>query len=253
MADATLDYVLRSSFIFSGTVIAETASSLKALTPRPGLSVLRLERGFLVNPMLGDLGGRRITVRTAPNVAGSTIPLRSGERLLIFATAWVHGEEIAVNEIGRLAADVKTEQEVGTIVASLPERHLSERIASAAVIVHGTVVRISPAPDVPGIPSEHQPEWMRAFIEPKEFLKGEAPAGQPNAEGNTVVLLFPGSHDRAFLNVPRPTPKQPAVFLLHRGSGLLPQNALVAPDPADIQPEQQLPLIRRLLGGTNPR
>jgi hypothetical protein len=246
---SVLDALRRSSFVFAGTVTAETGSSLRILPARPGLAVVRLERGFVINPVLGKLDGRPITVRLAQNRAGGA-GVRSGQRVLFFATAWVHGEEIAVSEVIRLPADEKTEQEVAQIVASLPERHLSERIAMATLIVHGTVTDISPATDVPGIPSEHNPEWMRAVIRVQKVLKGKPESDSAGSPDGAVTLLFPGTHDRAFLNVPRPSRKQTAVFLLHRGSGMLPPGSLIAPDPADIQPEDELPTIRRLLGGS---
>jgi hypothetical protein len=68
-------------------------------------------------------------------------------------------------------------------------------------------------------------------------------------KAGSVVLLFPGSADIAFRNVPRPYVKQEAIFLLHQGAGPLARlNAYIAPDPADIQPPNQLTAIRRLLG-----
>ncbi len=245
-----LDLIRRASFIFAGTVTASTGSSLRAVPPRPGLAVVRFERGLLVNPMLGKLDGRPITVRLAQEGAGASAA-RSGERLLLFTTAWVHDEQIAVNELARLPADKKTEQEVARIVASLPQRHLSERIASAVLIVHGTVTKISRADDIPRTGSEHDPFWMRAEIEVKAVLKGDAAAGR------TVELVFPGSRDRAFRDVPRPAERQSAVFLLHQAAKALPAKSLIAPDPADIRPEGELETVRQLLraptGPTTPR
>jgi hypothetical protein len=233
-----------SSFIFAGTVTAKGSSSVSVLSEQPGLAVVRFDRGFRVNADLGTLKGRPITVRLRQGGVGAG-SVRPGERLVFFSTAWVHGKEIAVHEISRVAADENTEQEVANAVAALPEIHLKQRIASATFVVFGKVVEIARAADIPRLASEHDPFWMRASIEVWETLKGGT--DQNNGPG---LFLFPGSRDRAFLSVPRPTKGQEAVFLLHTGSGTILKDQYVAPDPADIQAAQALDTIRRLLGSS---
>jgi hypothetical protein len=240
--------VRRSSFIFAGTVASVGQSSLGVLPGQPGLAVVRFERGFRVDPVLGKLDGRPITVRVASNEA-ATGAVRPGQRLVFFTTAWVHAEEIAVVELGRLPADTKTEQEISRAVSALPEQHLSERVQHAVLIVHGTVTDITRATDVPSTGSEHDPLWMRAVIEVKEVLKGQPDRLAARGRPAQAVLLFPGSQDRAFRNAPRPKEKQDAIFLLHAGAGELPADAHIAPDPADIQPPGARANIRRMIGG----
>lgn len=244
-ASSPQSLVLRSSFIFTGTITATGRSSLRVLTSRPGLAVARLDRGFLINPVLGNLDGRPITVRLAQEGAGA---VRAGDRVVFFATAWVHGEEIAVAELARLPADEKTEQEVARAVAMLPELHLSQRIAAAALIVQGTVTEIARATDIPRTGSEHDPAWLRASIDVQTVLKGEIVQSPARRKSASVTLLFPGSRDIAFKDVPRPAKGQKAVFLLHRDGSPAPAIAFVAPDPADIQPTSALPTVRRLIG-----
>jgi hypothetical protein len=243
---AIAELVRRSGFVFAGTVTSVGQSSLAVLPAQPGLVVVRFDRGFLVNPMLGNLTGRPITVRLAqPAAAGDT--LRPRERLVFFTQAWVHADEIAVAELARLPADTKTEQEVARAVAALPELHLSQRIANAVLIVQGTVTGIARASDIGGTGSEHDPLWIRATIEVRTVLKGEV--DRPAARGRPAqaVLLFPGSRDVAYRNTPRPQEKLQAIFLLHPAGGALPAGAHVAPDPADIQPASALATIRRLI------
>ena len=190
-ASSPQSLVLRSSFIFTGTITAPGRSSLRVLTSRPGLAVARLDRGFLINPVLGNLDGRPITVRLAQEGAGA---VRAGDRVVFFATAWVHGEEIAVAELARLPADEKTEQEVARAVAMLPELHLSQRIAAAALIVQGTVTEIARATDIPRTGSEHDPAWLRASIDVQTVLKGEivqSPARQKERKRYAVVSRQP--------------------------------------------------------------
>jgi hypothetical protein len=244
-ASSLLSLAERSSFIFAGSVTSFGPSPLQVLAPLDGLAVVRFDRGFLTNPVLGDLAGRPITVRTVQKAASDSSVV--DQRVIFFATAWVHGKEIAVTEIGRLPDTKENEVEVARIVASLPKLHLSERLAAAAIVVHGTVRSIERATEIPGIPSEHDPYWMRAEIKVIEVLKGAgATAGARKA--GTVVLFFPGSADRAFRKVPKPSLKQEAIFLLHAGAGSLAKlEAYFAPDPADVQPPSQLTAIRRML------
>jgi hypothetical protein len=247
MESAMANLVGRASFIFAGTVTSLGESSLRVLPSRPGLAVSRFDRGFLINPVLGNLAGRPITVQLTRDATVGNTSMR-GQRLIFFTTAWVHGEEIAVNELASLPDTDENEQEVARIVASLPERHLGDRIAAALLIVHGRVTKIERATDIPRTASEHDPYWMRAWIEVIEVLKGKA--DRPNDDKHaTVALLFPGNRDIAFRNYPRPSLHQEAVFLLHRGAGpSIPATAYVGPDPADIQPVTELQTIRRLLG-----
>jgi hypothetical protein len=245
---AILGWAERATFIFAGTVTGPGQSALRVLPSRPGLAVVRLDRAFLVNKVLGKLDGRPITVQLLPGADAKT-PLHKGQKLIFFATGWVHGEQAAVTEFARLSADTKTEQEVEHAVALLPELHLSRRIASAVLIVHGTVSNIERATDAPRTASEHDPMWMRAVIAVKEVLKGKVAGEGANA---IALLLFPGSRDIAFRTTPRPSQGQDAVFLLHSVSGQLPTNAHIAPDPADIQPHAQLATVKRLIEGANP-
>lgn len=45
----TLSLVLQSTFIFTGTITASGASSLRIIPPGPELAVARFERGIRVN------------------------------------------------------------------------------------------------------------------------------------------------------------------------------------------------------------
>lgn len=243
MASTNTDILNRASFIFEGTVVKLDASSLPVLPQRPGLAIVQFDRGFLVNPVLGKLNGRPITVQLAQEGNGA---MRAGQRLIFLANAWVHGKEVAVNELAHVPVSAESKKEVESFVASLPERHLSERIATAALIVHGTVTEIARAEDIPRIPSEHDPLWMRAVIAVTEVVKGNQQ--EPiRGKGATVTLLFPGSRDIAFRNAPRPSVRQEAVYLLHRSTAL-PASAYITPDPADIQPSSSLATIRKSLG-----
>src|SRR5271166_3335692 len=104
---ATFDFVQRSTFIFSGTVIGLNRSSVKVLKPRPTFALVRFQEAFRVNPVLGNLRGRSITVQLAKGAQ-----VEQGQQLIFFANSWVHGDEIAVIETGHVAANSDSEQEV---------------------------------------------------------------------------------------------------------------------------------------------
>jgi hypothetical protein len=248
--------VLRSSFIFSGTVTARGRSMLKALQPRPDLIVARFDKALRVNPMLGPLDGKPITVLLTK---GSSV--ESGQNLLFFAESWVHGDYIAVREHAHLPADDKTENQVLQMIASLPERHLQERVASAILIVQAVVREVTRATEIREPITEHAAEWMRATIELREVLKGGLPgqpAGGPQARARrdaaraSLTLYFPQGLDKAWRDWPKLKPAQSAIFLLHTPRPPVPSTAFIAPDPADVQPDSAADTIRRLLGSPPP-
>jgi hypothetical protein len=249
--------VLRSSFIFSGTVTARGRSMLKVLQPRPDLIVARFDKALRVNPMLGPLDGKPITVLLSK---GSSV--ESGQNLLFFAESWVHGDHIAVREHAHLPADDKTENQVLQMIASLPERHLQERVASAILIVQAVVREVTRATEIREPITEHAAEWMRATIELREVLKGSLPgqpAGGPQARARrdaaaraSLTLYFPQGLDKAWRDWPKLKPAQSAIFLLHTPRPPVPSTAFIAPDPADVQPDSAADTIRRLLGSPPP-
>lgn len=249
-ASSTADLVLRSSFIFSGTVARLNQSSVKVLATRPGLVIARLDRALRVNPVLGELDGRPITVQLAKGAE-----VRAGQRLIFFANSWVHGEEIAVIEVAHVLADAKAEQEVVDTVAALPQQHLAGRVASATVIVLGTVTELAAAGIVEPI-SEHAPGWMRAVIEVQETLKGNVPAIAPRGRANQtkerMTLLFPESPDTPWRKYPKPVLHHHAIFLLHPTTlPGLPAATLMLTDPADLQPIGEANTIRGLVKSPN--
>ena len=249
-ASSTFDLVLRSSFIFSGTVARLNQSSVTVLATRPGLAVARLDRALRVNPMLGKLDRRPITVQLAKGAE-----VRPGQQFVFFANSWVHGEEIAVIEVAHIPANAKTEQEVADTVAALPQQHLASRVASATVIVVGTVAELAPAGIAEPI-SEHAPGWTRATIEVQETLKGSVPATLPHGRAKQtkerMTLLFPESPDTPWRRYPKPAVHQHAIFLLHPTTlAGLPAATPMLADPADLQPVGEANTIRQLVKSPN--
>ena len=226
-----------ATFIFEGTVLGIGRPSVAILEGRPGLAVARFERGLRVNPLLGDLNDRRITVGLQK---GSGV--REGERLIFFANSWVHGEEIAVLSLAQVPADDRAEKEVQAALNGLPQLYLERRVASAELIVQGQVEGVKPA-ELRQPVSEHMATWMIAPIAVSSVIKGTGEAK------STVEAFFPKDTDFRWKDWPKLKRGQRAVFLLHPASkGPLPLGALTLPDPLDVQPVGSARTIRALAG-----
>jgi hypothetical protein len=232
-----------ASFIFVGKVSARGRSSVRDLTPRPELVVAELERQLRVDPVLGDLTGRPITVLPAP---GADVAV--GSRLIFFANSWVHAEEIAVAAVANTVADDKTEELVRKAVDDLPRRRLAARVAQARLIVHAVVGSVERVTDVPEPVSEHRPDWHRARLRVQQVMKGEARRGQARA----VSAYFPGSDDVAFRDVPKLRAGEEAVYLLHDPPPRLPAEVYVLPDPLDVHPVGRKGEVARLAADLEP-
>ena len=119
--------------------------------------------------------------------------MRRGEQLIFFANSWVHGEEIAVTEAAHIPDNADAEREVDDLVASLPARHLAERVASALLVVEGTVRAVDPAGIWEPV-TEHAADWQQAWIAITAVLKGSLPPpripGSVALADGSVVLFF---------------------------------------------------------------
>jgi hypothetical protein len=230
-----------ATFIFLGTVLAPGEPSVRILAGRPGLVLARFERAFRVNPMLGDLTGQRITVGLPP---GATV--REGENVVFFANSWVHGEAIAVSALAYASADADSEGEVLKALAALPGLYRERRVASADLIVQGTVGEVRAA-DIEQPISEHMAQWMQAEVAVAAVLKGRLPEPSSGAGEATasVTVWFPEDTDSSWGQWPKLTRGQRAVFLLHHATRRpLPPTALTLPDPDDVQPSGKARAIR---------
>ena len=118
------ELILSSSFIFSGTVMEHGRSTVPDVPSSDKLVVVRLDRPLHVDPVLGDLRGKMITV-----AAIAPASLTAGQQAVFFTHSWAHGRGIAVREIEH--RDIAQEHEVAAAVAQLPQLHLSDRLQSA--------------------------------------------------------------------------------------------------------------------------
>jgi hypothetical protein len=228
-----------SSFIFSGTVIERGRSTVPHVPSARNLVSVRLDRALRVDPVLGDLRGKTITV-----AARALESLSPGESAVFFANSWVHGQGIAVREVGHV--DLGQEAEVATAVARLPEMHLIDRLSTADLVADAEVVQIRPV---------ERTSWDRnhAFWAAAQLRLNRVLRGQPR---QSAEVYFPTAQGPQWRRAPQFHEKQRGLFILHdssRGKTIseksLPAGSLVALDTADFQPESQLQHVERLLAG----
>jgi hypothetical protein len=226
--------------IFTGTVVDRGKSSVPAVPPNENLVVVRLDRGLRVNPVLGDLRGKMITV--VPRTPGS---LQIGQKAVFFTNSWIHGRGIAVREVEH--KDVAQEDSVAAAVAQLPQVHLLDRLMAADLVVDAEVVGISPM-------EARKPErkaalWAVAELRVRKVLRG--------ASEKSTRVYFPTAEWPPWAGAPRFTEGQRGIFILHApakdrtlSEATLDPGSLVALDPADFQPESQLQTVENLLATT---
>jgi hypothetical protein len=122
-----------------------------------------------------------------------------------------------------------------------PERDLQRRIASADVIVTGTVDTVTAraaereGPDA----SEHDPHWTAATVTVQSTEKG--------AQQQRVTVWFPASDDIRWFRSPKLKQGQTAVFILQRAREQGLTSGYTALDPLDVQPAPQRDRVRQLI------
>lgn len=224
-----------ASFIFEGTVLSTGQSTVSILSGRSSLAVARFERGFRINPLLGDLRTRPITVGIMPGSA-----VREGERLVFFANSWVHAEGVAVMSLAQAPVNERTQAELEAALKALPALHLERRVASAQLVVQGQVESVRPA-ELRQPLSEHMATWMRAHIAVRSVIKGDADSK------SLSEVFFPENTDSRWQEWPKLKRGQRGVFLFRAPRrGPVPAGGLVLPDPLDVQPVSSAKAVRAL-------
>jgi hypothetical protein len=233
--------VQSARFIFSGTVLERGKSGVAHVSDAKNLVTARLDQSIRVDPVLGDLRGRTITV--AVNSPESFSP---GQRAVFFANSWVHGRGIAVREVDHV--DIGQEGAVTAEVAELPHKHLRSRLAGADLVVLADVAKVDePKPTF----DLHAALWSTAELRVLKVLKGEL--GHEDHE-QTAVFYFPNADYPPWNTKRKFRPGDRGIFILTSarrekvyGADTLPEGALVALDPADFREESDEARIEQVL------
>jgi hypothetical protein len=234
---APLDELVRSSsLIFVGTVVERGRSTLAAVPHRDDLYAVRVDRGLRVDPALGDLSGRTVTV--APATADE---LKSGEQAVFFTRSWIVGQGIAVREVEHM--DAAAMGDVAAAVERLPRLDLRDRLLEAELVVLAEVREVR---QLPRTTFERDAAfWAVATLQVERVLRG-----QP---GSSAEVYFPTAVGPRWKYAPRFEQGQRGIFVLHPPRGANPSEqslepaSLVALDPRDFQPESSLAEVESLL------
>jgi hypothetical protein len=232
-----LELTQSSSFVFSGTVQERGASTVPAVRPSQKLVTVHVDRALRVDPVLGDVRGKVVTM-----AAAAPETLHPGQKAVFFTNGWIHGRGIAVREVKHL--DVQEEEQVAAAVAQLPQVHLIDRLKSAELVVDAEVASISPVEKRSG--ARKDALWAAADLRVRSVLYGTAT--------QQARVYFPTADWPPWTNAPRFREGQSGVFLLHApardrslSEAILEAGSLVALDPADFQPESELRRVEELL------
>ena len=224
------DLVPQASFIFAGTVLDPTGSSMDFPIDAP-TSVVRIDEILRAPADLGQQVGGAVTL-VQPEAKSRR---RGGRRAVFFTNGWLYGESIAVVEVGRMpvtgeARSRRSRNEILDSVAEDEERPLAERLAAAELVVTGRVVALTQLESGDQGSSEHDPEWWEATVEVGTVLKGTSGAKR-------VGVTFAASRDVAWFRAPKMRAGERGVWLIHRGVGPE-RKALGVIDPLDAHPSE---------------
>jgi hypothetical protein len=225
---ALQDQVRSSGLIFTGTVVERGKSSVPAVPAKENLLVVRLDHSLRVDPVLGDLRGKMMTV--VPRSPGA---LQVGQRAVFLTNSWIRGRGIAVREV-----------QVAAAVAQLPQVHLMDLLKSAQLVVDALVLRTN---SVERKTFERNiAQWVAAELKINKVL-----SGKPH---QSTIVYFPTSDHPLWARAPRFRERQEGIFILHEPSrertkseASLNPESWVALDPADFQPESELSKVEELI------
>lgn len=212
VASSVATLAREATFIFVGTVRHLGASTLADVPSSKSTAVVRVDEVVQAQGAPADLKGTEITVQLAE--PGS---LKDGEQVTFFTKGWLMGDSLAVVELGHTAEHSDAEHLRGVVAdvhQQMADEALQNEIASADVIVVGTVTSVKPA-NIRHIGSEHDPDWYEADINSEAVEKGSLP-------GHAVTVLFPHSDDLMWQGAPKFTKGQQGIWLLHRHQENLP-------------------------------
>lgn len=234
-----LELAQDSGLIFTGTVVERGRSTVPLQASSPDLMVVRVDRGLRADPRLGDITGTLVTV-----VPSTPEGLSVGAQAVFFTNSLIHGQGIVAREVTHL--DSSEEAASAEAIAALPEEHLRERLADAAVVVEAEVTAVTQLE--PSRLSRNAAEWATADLNISKVLKGET--------RTTATVCFPTSNHPLWAQAPRFKARQRGIFILREPDpeqnwllADVPEGSFIAPDPADFQPVRQLRLVESLLGG----
>lgn len=208
------DWLKRSDLVFEGEVLKLFAATVD-IPDRSHVALVRVTEIIEGEPVLRDYLQQPITVRFR-----DIDDAKPGQRAIFYATLWISGRGLAVNEIGnkRLEnSDVqvsKEKEEVRREQVKVRDDKLRDLVKEADVVVAGRVLSLKRLEPLVKVESEHDPLWTEAEIEVEENLKGDS--------GSTrrVKITFAASNDIMWVRSPKFVRGQAGIWLLRREVGV---------------------------------
>jgi hypothetical protein len=240
MSDDQIRTLLKQApFSFLGTVERLRAATTGEVPIDDRTAIVRVDQVFHAPNAFAHLDGSRITVQLAADV-------EVGEQYTFFATGLVFGTGIAVTELGRVSvartaphvarAAAKGVRPFDDVRADIASEALRDHLNDAVAVVVGRVTKLEKA----GAPrfSEHDKDLWKATVAVSHVGKGRLRVG------TEIEVLYANSLDVHWHQVPKPTPGQEALFILHKpGRAERSLGKYELQDADDLQPAQSFELI----------
>jgi hypothetical protein len=191
-------YINQSTVIFKGLVEKTGASNLKILPASNQTILVRVEEVVSAAKTMIDLKGAQVTVQLKePNA------LKVGDRATFFATGWLYGENVALQEVGHTSVSVNSEalrNQISDLQARKDDQKVQTRIQHATMVIAGRVLATGrfKGEGETKRNSEHDPDWWTADIKVQSYLKG-----QPAVIPSSVTVLFANSRDVMWVRSPK--------------------------------------------------
>jgi hypothetical protein len=233
----------QSQLVFVGTIQSVGAATEANVPVDDRTAIVRVDRVLRSVKQFQALKGRDVTVQLRPE-----LPAVAGESAVFFTRSWLYGKSVAVVEVGR--GDASQEKALASQIeeteVKVADEKLAGRLATAELIVYGTVTRVQPAPEEKGRGpiTEHDPDWWEATIAVRSVEKGQFPP--------ELKVRFAHSLDEMWIDSPKLRKGMTAVFLLRqdqqeKGMPALRRSGWTALDPLDVQPPARIAHLRALL------
>jgi hypothetical protein len=233
----------QSQLVFLGTIQRVGAATEANIPVDDRTAIVRVDRVLRSVKQFQALQGREVTVQLRRES-----PAEVGETAVFFTQSWLYGKSIAVVEVGRGEASQEKalSSQMEEAKVKVEDEKLGNRIATAELVVLGTVTRVQPAPEEKGNRpiTEHDPDWWEATVAVKSVEKGQLPP--------ELKVRFAHSMDEMWIDSPKLRKGETAVFLLRqdqqeKGMPALRRPGWTALDPLDVQPPARIAQLRALL------
>ena len=213
----------QARFVFNGTVKKLKAATLPEIkkAEKERTVVVRVDQIFQAPPIFSSRTGQDITVQLKKGEKVSV-----GQQVEFYTNSWLIGNEgVAVVSLGhrpvKKAGIMALSAALVDPAKNLAARDMQTHVDDADMICTGTVksvrvpeeeshiLSLASGSSVRPPLSEHDPKWQEAVVEIDNVHKG-------THDKKNVVLRFPSSKDRMWVNAPKFRPGQTGVFVLHK-------------------------------------